>query len=147
MFCISTQYLSAFSAAFLSVLCVLRFLRNPICDKHVGLVRDFAVSAGNPHLPRRDVKEVFCISTRYLSAFSAVFLSALCVLRFLRNPICDKHVRLVRDFAVSAGNPDQLLAVRAEHGEAVEAVGIGDALEVLAVEIDAVEFEVAHPAG
>src|SRR5580704_3487680 len=94
----------------------------------------------------RGVKEVFCISTQFLSAFSAAFLSVLCVLRFLRNPICDKHIRLVGHFAVAAGDPYQLLPIRAEHRETVEAVVVSDAFEVLAVEIDAVEFEVAHPA-
>ena len=43
----------------------------------------------------------------------------------------------MRDFRVATGDPDQLLAIGAEHGETIEAIGVGDALEILAVEIAA----------
>src|SRR5208283_592030 len=62
-------------------------------------------------------------------------------------PIGNEHVGFVGLLAVAMGDPNQLLAIGAEHGEAVEAVAVGDALEARAVDFDGVEFEIAHAAG
>src|SRR5215831_11749421 len=62
----------------------------------------------------------------------------------LRLPIGNENIGLMGNFAVAARDPDQLLAAGTEHGKAVEAVAVGDALNIPAVEIDGVQFEVAH---
>src|SRR6516165_2630615 len=52
----------------------------------------------------------------------------------LSNPVCHKDIGLVRDFAVASRHPNQFLSVGAEHGEAIEAVGERNPLEILAVQ-------------
>jgi hypothetical protein len=46
----------------------------------------------------------------------------------LWHPIGDEDVGLVRSFGVAVRGPHQFFPVGTEHGEAIEAVAIGDAL-------------------
>jgi hypothetical protein len=67
--------------------------------------------------------------------------------RGLRSPVGDESVGLVGRFGIAIRCPHQFLAIGTEHGEPVEAWTVGDLLQVLAVHVDGVKLEVAHPPG
>src|SRR5581483_1841436 len=63
------------------------------------------------------------------------------------DPIRDKDIGFVGDLGVAAGNPHQFCAVGTEHGESIKAFRVGNPLEVVALQIDGVEVEIAEASG
>ncbi len=59
------------------------------------------------------------------------------------NPLRQKQVRVVRPLVESIRTEHQVPPVRAEHGEAVELLRMGDALESGPVQTDHVDLELA----
>ena len=57
--------------------------------------------------------------------------SRICNLKSLRHPIPNKNIGLVRRLGVAIRGPHQLLPIRREHGEAVEAIAVGDPLQAV----------------
>src|SRR5580704_14980438 len=63
--------------------------------------------------------------------------------KFLRSPIPDKNIRLVRLLPVAVRSPHELLAIGREHGEAVEAIAVSNALQSAAVQVHHPQFEIS----
>src|ERR1035437_3450033 len=66
-----------------------------------------------------------------------------CADGLLRLEVGDEEVDVLRVRFRALGRPDQLAAVRAEHGKSVESLVRRDLLEAAAVEMHEVEIEVA----
>ena len=60
----------------------------------------------------------------------------------MAHEIGDKHIGFAPDLAQAVRGKHQLAAVMGEHGEAVEAFVICDALDIAAVDVDHVKVEV-----